>query len=97
MESVSPPRTPVNRPSSFPLSNAGHQSPREHVDVFTVQMEDRGGSGDFAPIDVDISADVDIEGTNLILAKVEEEVERIEPLNWTIVVRLLVFLPPLFH
>lgn len=84
-------------PPSFPLSNAVHQSPREQVDVFAARIEDRGGSGDFAPIDVDISADVDIEGANLILAKVEEEVERIEPLNWTIVVRLLVLLSSFFH
>ena len=100
MESVS---TSVNHqsqdaPPSFPLSNTVrqlHMSQRVQEDIFTTHMD--GGSGNFAPIDVDISADVDIEGANLIPAKIEVETERIEPLNWTVVVRLLICPSPSLH
>ncbi|KAL4074141.1 hypothetical protein J3A83DRAFT_2683976 [Scleroderma citrinum] len=98
MESISPPMTPVKSahpsqhpPPSFP--SVVHQpkiSQKEQIDVSVVQMEEQGGSGDFAPIDVDIPVDVDIEGANLILANVEEEVERVEPLNWTIVLHRVI-------
>ena len=88
MESVS---TSVNHQSQdvlppFPLSNAVHQlhmSQRVQEDIFTTHV-DGNGLGNFAPIDVDI------EGANLILAKIEAETEWIEPLNWTVIVRLLI-------
>ena len=74
-------------PPPFPLSNTVCQlhtmSQRVQEDIFTTHV-DRNGSGNFAPINVDI------EGSNLILAKIEVETERIKLLNWTVIVHLLI-------
>ena len=73
-------------PPPFPLSNTVrqlHMSQRVQEDIFTIRV-DGNGSGNFTPIDVDM------EGANLILAKIKVETEQIKPLNWTVVVRLLI-------
>ncbi|KAG1716636.1 hypothetical protein ID866_514 [Astraeus odoratus] len=82
-------------PSSPPsnTSQEPHLYQREQGDVFVAHTEDGGGYSDnFAPIDVDIPVDVDMEGANLVLAPEEEEVEQAEPLNWNIALHRTILL-----